>query len=135
MAFKAKKFNRVKFDGAYMFAAVFAGVGGLLLLGSYASSKPIETFNQGTYSLAKYATDKPDVFNLGLNSKYNYCLSPIDNEKATTITISNNEGFTKPVDLNVAPDNTVCFNPKENYSKTEVKIYPAPDNSVSIMVQ
>ena len=127
------KIKRARFDGAYMFAAVFAAVGGLLLLGSYASSKPIETYNQGSYNLAKYATNQPDIFLLGLNSKYNYCFNGIESVDSTVVSIKNNQSFT-PVELNTAKDKTVCFKPVANYDKAEVKIVPVPESTVNIRV-
>lgn len=130
---KSMKIKRARFDGAYMFAAVFAAVGGLLLLGSYASSKPIETYNQGSYNLAKYATNQPDIFLLGLNSKYNYCFNGIESVDSTVVSIKNNQSFT-PVELNTAKDKTVCFKPVANYDKAEVKIVPVPESTVNIRV-
>lgn len=130
---KSMKVKRARFDGAYMFAAVFAAVGGLLLLGSYASSKPIETYLQGSYNLAKYATNQPDIFLLGLNSKYNYCFTGIESVDSTVVSINNNQSFT-PVELNTAKDKTVCFKPIANYDKAEVKIVPVPESTVNIRV-
>lgn len=131
---KSMKVKRARFDGAYMFAAVFAAVGGLLLLGSYASSKPIETYNQGNYNLAKYATNQPDIFLLGLNSKYNYCFDQIENTQSTVISIENDKESYVPVNLNISQDKTVCFKPIANYDKAEVKIVPVPESTVNIRV-
>jgi len=128
-----RKLDKARFDGAYMFAAVFASIGGILLLGSYAASRPIDTFSQGNYSLANYATTQPGVYILGLSSKLNYCLSPMTSGFSTDIKLVD-VGMNESVTLNTATDDTVCFRSVSSYDKAELKIQPTPPSGAILRV-
>lgn len=128
-----RKLRRAKFDGAYIFATIFAGIGGLCLLGSYAASRPIDTYNLGNYQLSSYATTQPGVYKLGLNSKLNYCLSPMTSGYSTDIRLVG-VGMVESITLNTATDDTVCFRSVSSYDKVEVKIQPTPPSGATLRV-
>lgn len=131
MRLSSSKLKRAKFDGAYIFATVFASIGGLILLSSYASSKPINTYNLGSYNLTDYVTSQPDVYQLGLNGKLNYCISPL--QDASTTSVSLVSGNTQqPLILNSVSGDTACFKTVVDHEKALVKIQPTPGASVTI---
>jgi Zn-dependent M16 (insulinase) family peptidase len=76
MAAKGFRIHRIRVDGAYVSAALFAVLGSYTLLGSYADSKPIKTYEVGSYHLNEFVMKQPGTYKLGLKQGLHYCLSP-----------------------------------------------------------
>jgi hypothetical protein len=112
--------QRVRFDGAYAFAAIFAVIGGYTLLGSYADSKPLKTFYPGTYTLNEYATKNTNEYRIGMSKTLSYCFSPytVDATHPNILLTAD-----KSVQLRVvarAPD-VGCVRVNSNYSKVTLR--------------
>ena len=119
----AKRFGtqRIRVDGAYVSAALFAVLGSYTLLGSYADSKPVKTYEAGSYHLSEFATKQPNTYKLGLQQGLQYCLSPA----TSTNTVSSVLVLDKTIQrlsLSQKTADTACFTPTKSYSKIEVQL-------------
>jgi len=108
-------------DSMYIFMTLFAGMGGLVLAGSYADHQPIETFNAGTYSLQKYATGAKNTFWLGLNSRLSYCVNATAAPQETVLVAVDNASPQRFA-LVSGDQNQSCFRPSTNYSRVTVML-------------
>lgn len=131
MRLKSKKLKRAKFDGAYIFATVFASIGGIILLSTYAASRPVQTFNPGSYNLSSFETSRSGEYKLGLNSKLTYCLSPVYSSYSTDISLKYRDN-TQPITLTDSTADDVCFRTDKNYDEVTVIIQPIPDRNTLI---
>ena len=111
----------MRIDGAYVFAALFAVFGSYTLLGSYADSKPVKTYEAGTYNLNEFVTKGAHTYKLGLQKGLQYCLS----QAISTNTVSSVLVLDKTIErLSLTPKaaDSTCFTPNKNYSKIDVKL-------------
>jgi hypothetical protein len=129
---KSKKFKRISLDGKYIFVTVFAGLGGLMLLGSYAFSQPIATFERGDYSLSSFSTGTIGEYKLGINQKLSYCITPLVLDSLAEVILITDSGR-QHITLTQTTADTACFKPIKSIGNTTALIHPAPFNTARIV--
>jgi len=117
---KKLKLHRVRTDGAYIFAALFAMFGSYALLGSYADSKPLKSYEPGVYQLSDFKTKDAGVYRLGLKMGQRYCLSPVTLTQTDQSVLIAGDKMGRS--MLMTADNAVCFITDANYSRVNVQL-------------
>ena len=121
MANKKFTIQRLRSDGAYVFAALFSVFGSYTLLSSYADSKPLKTYQPGVYQLSEFAVKSSQTYKLGIKKGLHYCFSPAVLINPSSSVLVNAKTSTR---LTITQQNgtSACFISDTSYDKIEVNL-------------
>lgn len=129
---KISRTKRLRFDGIYIFASVFAAIGAFWLVGSYAFSKPAMTNTPGTYQLSKYAVSgTQNTYNLSFSANRTYCFK--GNTLPNAVIVGPASGNPQTYTLTMS-GNSACFNPYKSYSSVDLQILPSSNQNLQLIV-
>ncbi len=123
--------SRIRFDALYMVAALFAGIGGYSLLGSYADSKMPPTLKAGVYKLANYEHD--GHYQMDFKQGLHYCFSPYNSSGTNPSATQAGQSF--EIQLSQVDASTACFIPKADRLYVKVNFAPTGQKPITVTVQ
>lgn len=132
---KKLKLKRRKLDGAYIFASVFAVIGGFALLGTYAAHNSPPIFSQGTYSLSKYKTSEVNTYSFGIKKGMTYCFSSLSAANNAQIVVTNSRSVRDSFTLKQMTLDQACFMADKTYETASITLPQVVQAPATVTVQ